>query len=179
MGYLLVYPRRNLWAGLLRSLLYRIVPTKLAHRVTPLLLRAPIESLLKQVPPTKPVYPTLTPAHIAANMQGHASRIGIEKLLATKDKDTHQVHNLGMPNNTNENSSSALSPEDNQNDGLDFDVIRALESKSSYFLCDGKDHRIATYPHLTFIKRNDLAMRVYVAAIGPRRDSRPNERPLR
>jgi hypothetical protein len=50
---------------------------------------------------------------------------------------------------------------------------------ASYFLCDGKDHRIATCPHLTRIKSNDLATRVCLAAIGPHRDSRPNERPPR
>jgi hypothetical protein len=38
---------------------------------------------------------------------------------------------------------------------------------------------IATCPHLTRIKSNDLATRVCLAAIGPRRDSRPNERPPR
>jgi hypothetical protein len=115
--------------------------------------------------------------HIAATIQGHARRLGIETLLATKDKDTHLVHNLGEGNDTDEDSSSALSPDDNQNDGLDFDVIRALESNSSS--CDGKDHRIATCPQLTRIKSIDVAMRVCVAAIGPRRDSRPNDCPPR
>jgi hypothetical protein len=37
----------------------------------------------------------LTPAYIAATIQGHARRLGIEKLIATKDEDTHVFHNLG------------------------------------------------------------------------------------
>jgi hypothetical protein len=52
-----------------------------------------------------------------------------------------------------------------------------LESNSSCFLCDGKDHRIATCPQLARIKGNDLAMRVCLAAIGSRRDHRSNDRP--
>jgi hypothetical protein len=101
--------------------------------------------------------------------------------LATKDKDTHLVHNLGKGNDTDEDSFYVLSPDDNPNDGLDFDFesIRALESNSTLFLCDGKDHRIATCPRLTRIKSNDLAMRVCGAAIGRRRDSRPIENPPR
>jgi hypothetical protein len=127
----------------------------------------------------------LTPAHLAAAIQGHARRLGIEKLLATKDKDTPLVHNLGEGNDTDEDSSYALSPDDNPNNGLDFDVIRALKSNCTCFLGDGKDHRIATCPHLTRIGSNGLAilailaMRVCVAAISPRRDSHPNERPPR
>jgi hypothetical protein len=142
-----------------------------------LVLRAPIESFLKQVPPNKPVYHTLTPAHIAATSQGNACRLGIEKLLATKDKDTHLFHNLSEGNKTDEDPSSALPSDDIPNDRLEFDVIRALESHSSCFLCDDKDHHIATCPQLTRAKGNDLVMRVCVAAVGPRRDSRPDDRP--
>jgi hypothetical protein len=99
-----------------------------------LVLRAPIESLLKQVPSNKPVYHTLTPAHIAATIQSHARRLGIE--FATKDKVSHQVHNLGEGNDTDEDSSSALPSDDNPNDGLDFDAIRILESHRSCLLCE-------------------------------------------
>jgi hypothetical protein len=76
-------------------------------------------------------------------------------------------------------SSSSL-PTDNTPDAdelLDIDVIHALESNSSCFLSVGRDHRIATCPQLARIKGNDLAMRVCVAVIGPRRDSRLNARP--
>jgi hypothetical protein len=41
------------------------------------------------------------------------------------------------------------------------------------------DQCIATFPQLTRIKGNDLAVRACVAAIGPRRDSHPNDRPPR
>jgi hypothetical protein len=110
-------------------------------------------------------------------IQGHARRLGIEKLIASKDKDSHLIHNLGEGKDIDAESSSALPPDDSPDDGLDFDVIRGLESHSNCFLCDSKDHRLATCPQLTRIKGNDLAMRVCVAAIGPRRDPRPNDRP--
>jgi hypothetical protein len=139
-----------------------------------LVLRAPTKSPCFASLPNKLVYHALTPAHIAATIQGHARPLGIEKHLATKDKDTHLVHNLG-----DEDSSSAVPSGDNPNDELDFDVIRALKSQSSSFFCGGKDHRVATYPQLMRIKGNDLAMRVCVAAIGPRRDSRQNDSPPR
>jgi hypothetical protein len=95
-----------------------------------LILRTPIELPLKQVPPCKSVYHTLTAAYIAANIQSYARRLGIEKILASKDKDSHLVHNLGEGNDTDEDSSSALPPDDNPNDGLDFDVIHTLGSHS-------------------------------------------------
>jgi hypothetical protein len=41
-----------------------------------LLLRAPIESLLKKVPRNSLVYHTLILAHLAASIQGHARRLG-------------------------------------------------------------------------------------------------------
>jgi hypothetical protein len=80
---------------------------------------------------------------------------------------------------TDEGTSSALPPDDNPDDALDYDVIRSLESHNNCFLCDSKDHRIATWPQLTRIKGKDLAMCVCVAAIGPSRDSCPNDRPPR
>jgi hypothetical protein len=74
-------------------------------------------------------------------------------------------------------SSSSLPPDATPDDELDLDVIHALESNSSCFLCDVKDHRILACPQLECIKGNDLAMRVCVAAILPVRDFRSNDRP--
>jgi hypothetical protein len=88
-----------------------------------LALGGPIESLLKDVPPNSPVYHTLTPKHLAATIQGHARRLGIEKLIGSKDKDTHLVRNLGEGENTDADSSSALPPDDIPDDELDYEVI--------------------------------------------------------
>jgi hypothetical protein len=65
-----------------------------------LVMRAPIESLLSEVRRNSPVYHKLTPAHLAATIQGHARRLGIDKLIAAKDKDTHLVRNLSEGHDT-------------------------------------------------------------------------------
>lgn len=55
-----------------------------------LVLRAPIELLLKKVPRNSLLlFHTLTPAHFAETIQVHACRLGIENLFALKGKDTH------------------------------------------------------------------------------------------
>jgi hypothetical protein len=117
-------------------------------------LRASIESLLKEAPRN-------SPAHIAAAIQGHAHRLGINKVIASNDKDTHMISNLGEEHDTDKDTSFALPPDDTPNDELDLDVIRAWESNSKYFLYDGEDHRLAICPQLARFKGNDLTIRVF------------------
>jgi hypothetical protein len=63
--------------------------------------------------------------------------------------------------------------------GLGIALRQTLGKSQQLFPSRCKDHRIATCLQVTRIKGNELAMRVCVAAIGPRRDSRPNDRPTR
>jgi hypothetical protein len=78
--------------------------------------KAPIESILKDVPRHSPVFNTLAPKQVADTIHGHARRLSIEKLIASTEMDSHLIHSLGEGKDTDTDSSSALVPDDNPND---------------------------------------------------------------
>jgi hypothetical protein len=119
---------------------------------------------------TKPAHPTL--GHWRILLPLYPLRVAHRETPRHKGQGHPSSSQSYEGNDTDEGSSYAFSPDDNPNNGSDFDVIRALSATAPVSLVMA-DHRIC--PHLMW-SATALPSLSYVRvqhAISPRRDSHP------